>query len=156
MERSIYLSDNVVGFKAHRSLEEKPIVFENHLLRGCVFYLPVGGKLGGDTFIVKEDNYLTVFLLSDMAKHGGLGRSNLGPFIKHLERMAETATSLEFKEGLVKQIVELDKMVSDECMIALSFLRITSSGGIHYLNAGENQLILYKGGIVHNPSSEIS
>lgn len=144
------------GFKPHRTLLSPPFSFETPMIKGCVFYLAADGKLGGDSFIVKSDKYLTVSLLEDMTAHGRDGRNNLCKYVEDLEKIIDSVSLYKFnKTKFFEEIIALDKKVNSDHMIAFSLIRILPSKHISYVNIGENEMILYKNGQIQN-ISEIS
>ena len=157
MKEEIYISERQKNFKIHKSLSDEPINFETSKVRGSIFYLPLGGELSGDTFIIRADDYLTVSIVEDIAGHGAKGRERLLPFIDNLERISYTASVRRFKiKDFVYEISKLDGKLDFDHLLALSFVRIMPDNIIYYLNEGENQLVICKKGRIYNPSSEIS
>jgi len=106
MKREIYLSDIKKNFQPHKSLLDTPIFFETSVIKGCIFYLSPSKNKGGDVFIVRSDDCLTISLLGDMTGHGGKAREKLRPIMTDLDNLAKSAVSASYeKKLLVNQII---------------------------------------------------
>jgi serine phosphatase RsbU (regulator of sigma subunit) len=143
MKELVYLFDDSSDFKPQTSLLDAPFSFETAFLRVCIFYLSHDGSLGGDSFVIKSGDKLAISLLSDMTGHGAIGRNNISPHLSDLKEIVEAGYAQNDAE-LKRNLIQLDSKLNVEMPISLSFLRILRNGIIHYLNVGENMLLIKK------------
>ena len=155
--KKIYLSERQPTFQAHKTLLDNPFYFENSFAIGCIFYLSPDGQLGGDTFLIQEGNSVVVSLLGDMEGHGALSRKKLTPILQDLEKMVSIASQKRFNSTkIIRLLSELDEKTGFDNPLTISLVRLSSNGVINYLNEGENELLIYKGGQLAYRSLDIS
>ena len=49
----------------------------------------VGSSLGGDTFVINGNRFLTVSMIGDMSGHGERGRKRLKPLERKLKELSQ-------------------------------------------------------------------
>ncbi len=131
------------GFKPHKSLLDEPFNFHNDYLEGCVFYLGQEGGLGGDSFLVDSNDYLTIFLMEDMTGHGKRARKSIKKYLPDLEEIADLAASYNFNEEIfAEKILSLDRVIDPMSMIAFTMVRVFPDGYTNFFNIGENAVYL--------------
>lgn len=140
-----YLSDFNADFVPNNSLNEIPAFFQTDYAFGYVFYLAHNNALGGDSFIIKGGDSLTVSLVEDMTGHGYDARQKIIPLMADLEKIAEVASlPNSTKKDISKVIASLDMRLNYDSLLALSLVKISKNGTISYMNEGENTLLIRK------------
>ena len=131
------------NFKPQNSLLDEPFNFHNDYLEGCIFYLSQDGGLGGNSFILDNNDYLTIFLMGDMAGHGKTARESIKPHSSSLEEIADLAASYNFNEKIfAEKILSLDRVIDPMSMIAFTMVRVFPDGYTNFFNIGENAVYL--------------
>ena len=149
----MYISEQAGEFKPHTNLLDDPFIFETPYVKGCIYYLAAEGGLGGDSFIIKGDDSLTVSLLADMAGEGVKGRKKIQRFLDYFERIVERGLESTFEKKMIYQdFINLDQKVDPDALLALSFVRTELNKRIYYSNHGENTILVCKNGETQNYS----
>jgi hypothetical protein len=142
MTHKIDICETDKKFTLASSLLDIPYTDENSMVRISIFYLGQNGKPGGDTFKVKVDAEIAVSLLGDLSEEGERARRCLTPLMADLEKMVEASSSYSLNsQEIASTILSMEKKLHFPIALALSFVRVTRSRKMHYLNIGENILL---------------